>query len=126
MTCRATQLFEAIDALALAPLPAEPYEYAEWKKARVAPDYHIEVHGHFYSVPSSLIRQTVEARVGEATVEVFHKGRRVAAHLRSRVHHRHTTVPEHMPSAHRVKRQIVLRDKATRRFTSLCRVHSLV
>ena len=95
------QLFEAIDAPALAPLPAEPYEYAEWKKARVAPDYHIEVHGHFYSVPSSLIRQTVEARVGAATVEVFHKGRRVAAHLRSRVHHRHTTVPEHMPSAHR-------------------------
>jgi transposase len=95
------QLFESIDAPALAPLPAEPYEYTEWKKARVAPDYHIEVHGHFYSVPSSLIRQTVEARVGEATVEVFHKGRRVAAHLRSKVQHRHTTVPEHMPSAHR-------------------------
>lgn len=95
------QLFEAIDAPALAALPAEPYEYAEWKKARVAPDYHIELHGHFYSVPSGLIRQTVEARITEATVEVFHNGKRVAAHARSRVKNRHTTVREHMPSAHR-------------------------
>jgi transposase len=95
------QLFETIDAPALAPLPAEAYEYAEWKKARVAPDYHIEVHGHFYSVPSGLIRQTVEARTTETSIEVFHNGKRVAAHLRSRVKNRHTTVPEHMPSAHR-------------------------
>ena len=95
------QLFETIDAPALAPLPAEPYEYAEWKKARVAPDYHIELAGHFYSVPSGLIRQTVEARTTETTVEVFHKGRRVAAHVRSSLRNRHTTVPEHMPSAHR-------------------------
>lgn len=95
------QLFETIDAPALAPLPAEPYEYAEWKKARVAPDYHIELAGHFYSVPSGLIRQTVEARTTETTVEVFHKGKRVAAHVRSSLRNRHTTVPEHMPSAHR-------------------------
>jgi transposase len=86
---------------ALAPLPAGPYEYAEWKKARVAPDYHIDVHGHFYSVPSGLIRQTVEVRSTETGIEVFHNGKRVAAHLRSRVKNRHTTVPEHMPSAHR-------------------------
>lgn len=95
------QLFETIDAPALGALPAEPYEYAEWKKARVAPDYHIELAGHFYSVPSGLIRQTVEARTTETTVEVFHKGRRVAAHVRSSLRNRYTTVPEHMPSAHR-------------------------
>jgi transposase len=95
------QLFESIDAPALAALPAEPYEYAEWKKARVAPDYHVELHGHFYSVPSGLIRQTVEARITEASVEVFHNGKRVAAHVRSRVKNRHTTVREHMPSSHR-------------------------
>lgn len=95
------QLFETIDAPALGALPADRYEYAEWKKARVAPDYHIEVAGHFYSVPSALIRQTVEARTTETAVEVFHNGKRVATHLRSRVKNRHTTVPEHMPSAHR-------------------------
>jgi hypothetical protein len=37
---------------ALNALPTTPYSYAEWKRARVAPDYHIEVADHYYySVP---------------------------------------------------------------------------
>jgi transposase len=59
------------------------------------------VQGHFYSVPSRLIRQAVEVRITDSTVEVFHRGTRVASHSRSLVPHRHTTIPEHMPSAHR-------------------------
>ena len=43
----------------------------------------------------------VEARLTARTVELFHKGERVAAHLRGVGRGRHTTVPEHMPSAHR-------------------------
>ena len=46
----------AAAVIALLPLPAEPYRYAEWRKCRVAPDYHVELHGHFYSVPSALGR----------------------------------------------------------------------
>ena len=46
-------LYETIDRPALKPLPSSPYEYAEWKKARVNIDYHIEIDGHYYSVPSS-------------------------------------------------------------------------
>ena len=95
------EFFETIDRPALMPLPAEPYQYAEWRRARVAPDYHVEVHGHFYSVPSRLIRQVVEVRITQTTVEVFHRGVRVASHARSPVRRRHTTIPEHMPSAHR-------------------------
>jgi len=48
-----------------------------------------------------LARQEVEARITTATVEIFHRGKRVASHLRSTRPHRPTTVPEHMPSAHR-------------------------
>jgi transposase len=95
------EFFESIDRPALLPLPAEPYQYAEWHRARVAPDYHVEVRRHFYSVPSRLIRQVVEVRSTEHTIEVFHRGVRVASHARSPVQHRHTTIPEHMPSAHR-------------------------
>src|SRR5665213_2755063 len=95
------ELFETIERPALKPLPAEPYRYAEWKRARVAPDYHIEIAGHYYSVPSRLIREVVEARITSATVEIFHKGQRVASHAFSAVRNRHTTVTEHMPSAHR-------------------------
>jgi transposase len=94
-------LFEGIDRPALQPLAAEPFEYAEWKRCRASLDYHIEVHGHWYSVPYRLIREVVEARVTDRTVEVFHHGVRVAVHVRSPMRHRHTTVPDRMPSAHR-------------------------
>ena len=43
--------FLKLDRPALRPLPAEPYYFAEWKKARVNIDYHIEVDRHYYSVP---------------------------------------------------------------------------
>ena len=95
------ELLETIDRPALNALPTTPYSYAEWKRARVAPDYHIEVAGHYYSVPSKLIREMVEARITSATVEIFHKGQRVASHAFSAVRNRHTTITEHMPSAHR-------------------------
>ena len=95
------ELLETIDGPALKALPSEPYAYAEWKRARVARDYHIEIGHHFYSVPSKLIREIVEARITGATVEIFHKGQRIASHAFSPVRNRHTTVTEHMPSAHR-------------------------
>jgi len=95
------ELLETIERPALKPLPAEPYRYAEWRRARVAPDYHIEIAGHYYSVPSRLIREVVEARITSTTIEIFHRGTRVASHAFSAVRNRHTTIPEHMPSAHR-------------------------
>jgi transposase len=94
-------LFEAIERTALLSLPSESFEYAEWKRCRPGLDYHIEVHGHWYSVPYRLIREVVEARVTDRSVEVFHHGVRVAVHVRNPVPHRHTTLSDHMPSAHR-------------------------
>ena len=95
------EFFDTIDRPALMPLPAEPYQYAEWRRARVAPDYHVEVAGPL------LLR----------AVPHDPPGRRGAGHRRhhrgvpSRQPHRqprplgvkrrHTTIPEHMPSAHR-------------------------
>jgi len=64
-------------------------------------DYHIEVERHYYSVPFQLARQEVEVRMAEHTVEVFYRGKRVTAHRRSHQSGRHSTVPEHMPKAHR-------------------------
>ena len=95
------ELLETLDGPALTALPTTPYSYAEWKRARVAPDYHIQIAGHYYSAPSKLIREIVEARITNATVEIFHKGHRVASHAFSLVRNRHTTITEHMPSAHR-------------------------
>lgn len=95
------ELYEQLDQPALQPLPAEPYVYAVWKKARVNIDYHIELERHYYSVPYQLVRTEVEARLSAQTVEIFHRGQRVASHRRSYQVGRHTTIAAHMPRPHR-------------------------
>src|SRR6266850_1257067 len=94
-------LYEQLDRPKLIPLPPSPYEYAEWKRCRVGLDYHVEIAKHYYSVPHQLLRQEVEARITVATVEIFHRGKRVASHRRSLHPHRSSTIADHMPSAHR-------------------------
>lgn len=63
-------------------------------------DYHVEVDGHYYSVPYPLIHQQLQARYTGESVELFHKSKRVAAHARSYQKGHHTTVAEHRPPAH--------------------------
>jgi transposase len=94
-------LFEHVERSALKPLPAEPYVFAQWKECRVGLDYHVEIDKHYYSVPHQLLREKVWARITTRTIEVFHRGKRVAAHVRSSSNRQHTTVREHMPSSHR-------------------------
>lgn len=95
------QLFEELDRPALRPLPAERYEWTEWRVATVGPDYHVEADRHYYSVPFQIVGAKVDVRLSPAVVEVLHKHRRVASHLRSYVPGKHTTTPDHMPSSHR-------------------------
>jgi transposase len=95
------QLFDELDRPVLSPLPADPFVYAEWRIRRVSLDYHVDIDGHYYSVPHRLLREQVEARVTVRTIELFHKGTRVAVHVRGGVRGRHTTLPEHMPQSHR-------------------------
>jgi transposase len=94
-------LFEQLDRPNLKPLPAQPYAFAEWRLRRVGVDYHVEVEDHYYSVPHRFARSEVEVRLTPQIVEVFLKGERIAVHRRASSNHRHTTVPEHMPSSHR-------------------------
>jgi transposase len=93
-------LFETIDRPASKPLPATPYEYARWKKARVNIDYHIDVDGHYYSVPYQLVKEQVEVRITQSIVEILFKNKRIAVHARSTHRGSHTTLPEHMPKSH--------------------------
>jgi transposase len=95
------QLFETLERTALAPLPDTDYEFAEWRFARVSLDYHVELEGFFYSVPHQLIREQVDTRSTVRMVEIFHRGKRVAAHERRYAGRRHGTDPDHMPSSHR-------------------------
>ena len=93
-------LFDTLEKDTLQPLPASRYQVAQWKKAKANIDYHVQVDWHCYSVPAALAQQTVEVRLTGGTVEIFHKGRRVALHARSRQKGGFTTDPAHRPKAH--------------------------
>jgi transposase len=97
--------FAALDAPALQPLPAQRYELARFKTARVHIDYHVEVEGHRYSVPHALVGQVLDARITRHVVELLHRGQRVASHGYSTQRGGFSTVAEHMPAAHRAHRQ---------------------
>ncbi|MGD0680312.1 MAG: hypothetical protein ABSC94_33470 [Polyangiaceae bacterium] len=94
------ELFERIERGALLPLPQQRFELSEWKRATVNGDYHVALFEHYYSVPYTLVREEVEARLTATTVEILYRGRRVASHARSYVRFRFTTDPQHMPEAH--------------------------
>jgi len=97
--CRAS-LFQELDKPALGPLPRERFELQQWAKARVNIDYHVEFEQHYYSVPYTLTGQEVEIRATLTTLEVFHRGERVASHLRSHQPYHGTTKNEHRPKSH--------------------------
>lgn len=97
--CRRSH-FDSLDKPALKPLPQETFEFAEWKKARVHVDYHVEVTGHYYSVPCGLVKKQLDIRMTASVIECFHQGKRVASHKRSHLRGRHTTIREHMPLKH--------------------------
>jgi transposase len=93
--------FEELDKPVLKPLPDKPYKIAQWKKAKVHIDYHIEFDHHYYSVPYELLGKRVEVRATNVTVEILRNNERVTSHVRSYKRGRFTTKVEHMPKHHR-------------------------
>ncbi len=92
--------FEQHEKALLLPLPAQPYEVAIWEKAKVNIDYHVVVDKHYYSAPYSLMHVELDVRLSEKTVELFHHGKRIAAHVRSFQSGKFTTLEEHRPKSH--------------------------
>jgi transposase len=102
--CRASA-FDALDRPALRALPAQRMPIARFKRARVNIDYHVELDGHYYSVPHRLVRAEVELRVTATSVEILVGNQRVAVHAYSSRRGAHTTLAEHMPASHRAHRE---------------------
>jgi transposase len=93
-------VFAALDKPALRPLPLERFDLSQWSRAKVNIDYHIAFDTNFYSVPYNLVHEVVEVRSTPTTVEILHKGQRVASHLRARGHGQSITQDEHRPKSH--------------------------
>ena len=98
-------VFAQIDAPALRALPMQAWELAEFKTVKAHIDSHIQFDEHYYSVPHPLIGQSMEVRATQRCVEVLHRGQRVASHARSAHKGKFTTLPEHLPEAHRAHMQ---------------------
>ena len=99
--CSRLSLFLGEEKPLLAPLPATPFELAEWKQATVQFNYHIAVDKMYYSVPYQYIKDKVDVRITETTIEIFYHHNRIASHRR--LHGRsgqYSTVMEHMPPDH--------------------------
>ncbi len=97
-------LFEELERSALRPLPGQRFTYAEWTRVKVSIDYHVQVDHAYYSVPFRLVGEHLDARCAAATVELFQRGERVAAHARAVRRGQYRTDAAHMPSAHRQHR----------------------
>ena len=95
------QLFEELDCPVLGHLRADRFVFGEWKRATVNLDYHVEFDHHLYSVSYTLVHEEIELRATGLTIEAFHRGKRVASHVRSYQRGGFTTTPDHMPVAHR-------------------------
>jgi transposase len=93
-------VFAAVERTALRALPAEPFDMSQWSYARVNIDYHIAFNANFHSVPYALVQERVEVRATPTIIEIFHKGQRVASHVRGHGREQVFTQREHRPKSH--------------------------
>ena len=94
--------FEKIDKPALKPLPERKYEYSDWKETKIQFNYHVDYDGFFYSVNYTYAGQPCSVRATIKAVEIYIGSERIAAYPRNyNTFKRYTTLPEHMPEAHK-------------------------
>jgi hypothetical protein len=90
-------LFRAREQQAMLPLPAEPFDLVEVRRARVHRDCHVVLDGSFYSVPWHHVGASVEAYVGERVVELYRDLELLTTHPRAHGPGEWHTRLEHYP-----------------------------
>ena len=90
-------LFEEHEQHLLTDLPTTPWQHTEWKRAKVAPDFHITVATVSYSVPRQLVGRTVDVRITGQLLTLFDRAT-VSTHRVSHKRGAYVTGYEHIPS----------------------------
>jgi transposase len=75
-------VFAAVEAPALAPLPASPFVLAEWSRGKIGPDIHVKAGRTLYSVPWKHMGATVDVRSTATMVQLFCGGDLIKTHVR--------------------------------------------
>ena len=91
-------LFNEFERDVLGQLPTTPWQHTEWKRAKVAPNFHITVNTAHYSVPYQLVGRTVDVRITGNEVTVFDAGQRVATHRLAQARGIYVTDVDHIPA----------------------------
>jgi hypothetical protein len=101
--------FQMAEEDLLKPLPDQPFEFADWKKAKVHPDCHIQVSWNFYSVPFRLRGKELDVRITRSFIEIFSGLDRVALHkhMHSSQRGRYSTEMAHLPESHLALKEYV-------------------
>ena len=97
-----SSVFEAEEKEELKALVPERFEQFTWKKPVVSHDYHVQIDYMRYSLDYRLIKETVDAKITDSRIDLYHKGKLVASH--KRLYGRKgqfSTLKEHMPPNHR-------------------------
>jgi transposase len=89
-------------------LPEQAFEIAEWKKAKLHPDCHLQVKKNFYSAPFRLRGEELSVRITPSFIEVFHRLERVALHQTLSAHSqgRYITEDAHLPAMHQALKEM--------------------
>jgi len=79
---RPMELFRLVEQATLLPLPSQPYELAEWTRAKVARDCHIQTGGSWYSIPYQHVGRMVEVRLTTKLVQCYLDYELIKTHAR--------------------------------------------
>ena len=83
--CQPLERFTEIEQALLSPLPEVPPEQAVWAKVKVHGDGHVQFEHCRYSVPYTLIRETLWLKASDTMVRIYQKHELKATH--ARMHH---------------------------------------
>lgn len=79
-------------------LPGTRFTYVEQKQVSVGPNLHVQIYGHYYSVPCKLYGKSLTANITSSKIEIFLVDKLVAVHQRCNRRNRYTTDPTHIPN----------------------------
>ena len=82
----------------------QPFELIQQSGAKVQNDYHalLGADKHKYSVPYQYYKQQVSIQFTDTLVRIYNSGNEcIATHARVRRPHKHSTIDDHMPPAHK-------------------------
>ena len=92
-----SEVYETYERRTLLPLPQYPYEFCQWRKAKVQTNSHIQVDKRYYSVPHRWIGHEIDVKIFSNHLEMVTAGKVIAHHKKILVQSGYSTIPDHMP-----------------------------